>query len=228
MRARNLQPRTGDLHEERGPVVLLADRAYEAIRDRIITLQLPPGSPINESALTRELGVGRTPIREAIKRLALEDLATVYPRLGSFVSEVQITDLADISDLRVQLEGHAAYRASERATPSDREMAEALIGALDQLAGAPAPEQLMDADARVHRFIYACSRNPYLASAAERYLNLSLRIWHVVLDRLPHLSESVLEHRALLRAVSDHQPELARRLAREHVATFEREIRSAL
>ena len=85
------------------PGTLLADRAYVAIRDRVLTLQLPPGSPIDEDELIRELGIGRTPIREAIKRLALEDLVTVYPRRGTFVSDINITDLAQISDLRIQL-----------------------------------------------------------------------------------------------------------------------------
>ena len=87
---------------------LLADRAYVELRDQIVTLALPPGAPINEELLGRELELGRTPLREAIKRLALENLISVYPRRGTFVTEINITDLADIADVRVQLEGHAA------------------------------------------------------------------------------------------------------------------------
>ena len=210
------------------PGALLADRAYVAIRDRILTLQLAPGAPIDEDALIRELGVGRTPIREAIKRLALEDLVTIYPRRGTFVSEINITDLAQISDLRIQLEGHAAYRAAQRVTAADKEEADALIAALDEVAKSREREAFMQVDARIHRFVYRCSRNSYLAGTSERYLNLSLRIWHVVLDRLPHLDESVLEHRELLQAVRDADPERARKLAADHVATFEREIRGVL
>ena len=88
----------------------LADRAYAELRDRIVTLRIAPGAPINEEALGRELGLGRTPLREAIKRLALENLVVVFPRRGTFASEINITDLTAISDVRVQLEGHAAYR----------------------------------------------------------------------------------------------------------------------
>ncbi len=211
-----------------GRPALLADRAYVAIRDRIVTLRLPPGSPIDEDELIRELRVGRTPIREAIKRLALEDLVAIYPRRGTFVSEINITDLAQISDLRIQLEGHAAYRAAERATAADRAQADDLIAEVDEVARSPEPEALMSIDARVHRFVYACSRNAYLADSADRYLNLSLRIWHVVLDRLPHIGDSVLEHRALLQAVRDGESERARELAASHVATFEREVRRVL
>src|SRR5512133_4381963 len=106
---------------------LLADRAYAELRDRILTLAIAPGAPINEDALGRDLEMGRTPVREAIKRLALERLVTVFPRRGTFASEINITDLAAISDVRVQLEGHAARRAAERCTPDQRVQLDALV-----------------------------------------------------------------------------------------------------
>ena len=173
-----------------------------------------------------DVGVGRTPIREAIKRLALEDLVTIYPRRGTFVSEIEITDLAQISDVRLQLEGHAAYRAAQNASAADRLEADALIDELDALE--PTASELMRIDARIHRFVYRCSGNPYLVSTLDRLLNLSLRIWFRVIDRLPHLEASVYEHRELLAAVRDGKAEQARELASAHVATFEREIRRVL
>ena len=100
----------------RGARELLADRAYVELRDRLVTLRIAPGAPIDEDLLGRELEMGRTPVREAIKRLALENLVTVFPRRGTFASEINITDLAHISDVRTQLEGHAAYRAAQRIT----------------------------------------------------------------------------------------------------------------
>src|ERR1700756_4957167 len=106
---------------------LLADRAYADLRDRIVTLRIAPGAPIDEDALGSELQIGRTPVREAIKRLALENLVTVFPRRGTFASEINITDLADICDVRVQLEGHAAYRAAQRITPAHRSELDGLI-----------------------------------------------------------------------------------------------------
>ena len=204
----------------------LADRAYIELRDRIVSLSLPPGAPLLEDALISDLAVGRTPIREAIKRLALEDLVTIYPRRGTFVSEIEITDLAQIGDVRLQLEGHAAYRAAQRATAADRLEAEALIDDLDALR--PREEELMRIDARIHRFVYRCARNPYLEATLDRLLNLSLRIWLRVIDQLPHLEASVLEHRELLAAVRDADAKRARALASAHVETFEREIRRVL
>jgi DNA-binding GntR family transcriptional regulator len=208
------------------PGELLADRAYTALRDQIVTLAIPPGAPINEDALGRALEMGRTPVREAIKRLALENLVSVFPRRGTFASEINITDLAHISDVRVQLEGHAAYRAAERATPGQREELDALIAEIDRGEGDAAA--LMQLDARIHRFVYACAGNPYLQETLERYLNLSLRIWYLVLERLPHLFDRVHEHRELLEAIRAGDAERARAIAAEHVAIFEGEIRGVL
>ena len=206
-----------------GPGELLADRAYVELRDLIVTLALPPGEPLNEETLGRELGFGRTPIREAVKRLALENLVCVYPRRGTFVCDINITDLAHISDVRTELEAHAAYRAAQRVEPAHREELDALLAELARPDGT-APAELMGLDARIHRFVYRCAGNPYLRETLERYLNLSLRIWYLVLGRLPHLFERVHEHAALLEAIRDGEADRARAIAAEHVATFEREI----
>jgi DNA-binding GntR family transcriptional regulator len=203
---------------------LLADRAYAQLRDQIITLAIAPGAPINEESLGRELGLGRTPLREAIKRLALENLVAVYPRRGTFVTEINITDLAHISDVRMQLEGHAAYRAAQRLTTTQRDELDALVAEIER----PAGDALMILDARIHRFVYRCASNPYLRDTLERYLNLSLRIWYLVLGRLPHLFERVHEHADLLRAIRDGDADGARTIAAGHVATFESEIRGVL
>ena len=217
------EPRTGqDTTSE-----LLADRAYAALRDRIVALRIAPGAPINEDALGRELDMGRTPVREAIKRLALENLVTVFPRRGTFASEINITDLAHISDVRQQLEGHAAYRAAQRLTSAGREELEALLVRIDESAGGPRDEQ-MRLDAEIHRFVHRSTANPYLEETLARYFNLSLRIWYLVLDRLPHLGERVREHRALLEAIRDGHADRARAIAADHVGTFATEIRSVL
>jgi DNA-binding GntR family transcriptional regulator len=211
-----------------GPRQLLADRAYLELRDRIITLRIPPGAPIDEDALGAELEMGRTPVREAIKRLALENLVTVFPRRGTFASEINITDLAHISDVRAQLEGHAAYRAAQRITDAQREELIELRQELAQSEGGQDLAGLMSLDARVHRFIYRCAGNPFMEETLGRYLNLSLRIWYLVIDRLPHLFARVHEHEAVLRAIAAGDAVGARDTLAEHIATFEREIRSVL
>jgi len=210
------------------PRGLLADRAYVELRDRIVTLRIAPGAPIDEDALGQELKMGRTPVREAIKRLSLENLVTVFPRRGTFASEINITDLAHISDVRKQLESHAAYRAAQRITESQRAELGALLDELARSQGSDDLEELMALDARVHRFVHRCAGNPFMEETLGRYLNLSLRIWHVVIDRLPHLFARVHEHEELLRAIAEGDADGAREVLAEHVGTFEREIRAVL
>ena len=94
----------------------LAERAYLAIRDLIVSLRLPPGALINERRLIESLGIGRTPVREALRRLAQEQLVEVFPRRGMFVTKVDVRDLARISEVRAALEPvRAPHRARLRA-----------------------------------------------------------------------------------------------------------------
>jgi DNA-binding GntR family transcriptional regulator len=210
------------------PPALLADRAYEELRDRLVTLQIKPGEPIDEDQLGRELEMGRTPIREAIKRLSLENLVTVFPRRGTFAAEINITDLAHITDVRQALEGQAAYRAAERITDAQQAELAQLLEELHASRGSDDMPALMALDTRVHRFIYRLSGNPFLEETLYRYFNLSLRIWYLVIDRLPHMFQRVHEHEPLLEAIAARDPELARDIVAGHVATFESEIRSVL
>ncbi|MGO9890532.1 MAG: GntR family transcriptional regulator [Solirubrobacteraceae bacterium] len=210
------------------PRGLLADRAYRELRDRLVTLRIAPGAPIDEDLIGRELKMGRTPVREAIKRLALENLVMVFPRRGTFASEINITDLAHISDVRTQLEGHAAYRAAQRITEAQREELTGLLDELQASRGNDDLATLMELDARVHRFIYRCAANPFLEETLGRYFNLSLRIWYLVIDRLPHLFARVHEHQDVLLAISAGQPATARDTLVGHIDTFEQEIRSVL
>src|SRR3712207_2877641 len=91
---------------------LIADRTYLALRDRIVTLKLPPGAVLREQDLMQELHIGRTPLREAVKRLELEDLVAVRPRRGTYVTEIHISDIVRITELRTELEGYAAELAA--------------------------------------------------------------------------------------------------------------------
>ncbi len=101
----------------------LADQAYIALRGLIVSLELAPGAVIDERALIERLGIGRTPIREALRRLAHEQLVEVFPRRGMFVTNVDVRDLARISEVREALEPEAARLAAERATEEERDAA---------------------------------------------------------------------------------------------------------
>jgi DNA-binding GntR family transcriptional regulator len=204
-----------------------SEEAYLQIRERIVSLDMPPGSVVNESRLRAELKIGRTPIREALQRLARENLVRSIPHRGTFVTDVNITDLARITEVRVVLESHAARLAAERLSTTDRE-AFALL--LDVLEERPSLDQreLMGLDQQIHRQIYKAARNPFLEATLERYFNLSLRLWYLVLDREVGLREAVDEHAELLRAIVAGDGPGAEDSMRRHVTGFELAIRKVL
>ena len=206
----------------------LADRAYYRIRELIVTLELAPGSPVSERELMELLGVGRTPIREALRALARERLVDVYPRRGMFVSRVDVRDLAGLSEVRNTLEPHAARLAAERATEGDRTHIDLLLEELAAVGAEPSERVLIDLDQRIHRHIYECTHNPFLASTLNEYYVLALRIWFLALDRVARLGEAVREHRQLLEAIRAGDADRAEESMRRHVQGFEAAIRRVL
>jgi DNA-binding GntR family transcriptional regulator len=170
------------------------------------------------------LAIGRTPTREALRRLAQEKLVEVFPRRGIFVTSVEIHDLGAISEVRLVLESEAARLAAERATPADLEELAALVDELDRLEALD-QRVLIELDERIHRAIYRAARNPFLEAALEQHYLLSLRIWHLALDRAQELEDAVQEHRALLVAIIGGKRNEAERLMGEHVAGFEAAMR---
>ena len=206
---------------------LVAERAYEELRDRVVTLHLPPGTVIREDDLMKERGIGRTPLREAVKRLALENLVEVQPRRGTFVSAIEAADIQNITEVRAELEAYAAELAAQRLDPETHAKAEALRRELEQLDGGGDQERLMRFDERIHRFTWEAARNPYLTQTLERYFTHSLRIWYLVLDRVPTLGHSVHDQVQLLDAILDRSGPHARTIMHEHVLAFQREILAA-
>jgi len=206
----------------------LSDRAYYSIRELIVTLELAPGSIVSERDLQDRLGVGRTPVREALQRLEGERLVEVYPRRGIFVSNVNVLDLAVLSEVRRTLEGFAARLAAERSTAADREETIALIGELRELEAAADERRLIDLDQRIHRHVYRCAHNAFLEATLDGYYVLTLRIWFLALNRVTRLEDAVKEHLELLEAIRDGNPCHAEQAMRGHVASFEEAIRRVL
>lgn len=207
----------------------LSERAYAVIRDRLVMLDIRPGEPINDVKLAAELQMGRTPVREALKRLELDHLVQSFPRRGTFATTIDVTELGSISEIRQQLEPFAAARAARTASTAAREELRELADELRALpeAGGTLPD-LLRTDIAVHQAIYRAAGNPHLEDVLVRYDNLATRIWCLVLDRLPDLSAHVAEHIALLEAVAAGDEDLAATLSRDHVDHFESEIRRVL
>ncbi|MFN2291406.1 MAG: GntR family transcriptional regulator [Anaerolineae bacterium] len=205
----------------------LSDKAYYLIRQRIITLELPPMSPIDEQALMEELQLGRTPIREALQRLAAENLVSIIPRRGMFVADIGLTDLQQVFELRMMLEGYCARLAAQRA--SDNQLAEMqrLIGELEYVSESDR-KQLMIIDEQFHELLYQAADNEFLADTLRRLHALSFRIWHLVLDRLGGVRGAMEQHVEITKAITARDEERAEALLRKHICEFQSEIKSVL
>jgi DNA-binding GntR family transcriptional regulator len=208
----------------------LADRAYLAVRDQLIMLQIQPGEPIDDDRLAKSLGMGRTPVREALKRLEGDRLIVSFSRRGTFATGMDIADLAHISEIRVQLEPMAARRAAERASRATRTELDELASRVEELDIFQIDRtDVMRWDLTVHRTIYRAANNPHLEDVLIRYANLATRIHCMFLERLSTRDMHVVtEHVALLRAIAAGEAEHADELAREHVLGFERAIRAVI
>jgi len=205
----------------------LAEQAYSSIRRLIVTAELAPGSVLSEAELQDSLGLGRTPIREALRTLANDHLVDVYPRRGMFVAGVDVRDLRALSEVRAVLEPFAAGIAAERRDDSD-------VAAIDQLLAEIREHKnvdirtLIDLDERIHHRVYAATHNSFLISDLNRYYTHALRIWFLALDNVENLTEAVEEHAELLTAIRDSNARLAVQVMTRHINDFEDEMRKAL
>ena len=206
-----------------------AEAAYRQLRDKLIMLEIRPGEPINDGQLAAELGFGRTPVREAIKRLEVDHLVVSYPRRGTFATSVDFTELADVSEIRELLEplalaGLPAGPATPCAANSGTSPTHCTAGSRGP-GGSARPHAVRPT---VHRLIYKAAANPHLEDTLIRYDNLATRIWCLVLDKVPSVSGHIVEHVELLTAIADGDEDRAAELALHHVVSFEESVRKVL
>jgi DNA-binding GntR family transcriptional regulator len=201
--------------------------AYDRIKDRIITTQMSPGSVIQEASLMEELGLGRTPVREALKRLEAEKLVIVSPRRGMFVAGVTISDLANIQEVRNVLEALCVRLAVKRSTPAEQVELKRLIELLAAKAEND-PTALMTVDREIHILLGKCTHNKLLEQEVELFYNLSLRIWYLYVAQLKS-EELVLEaFSEILQAIETNDPDRAERAILKHIQGFGESIKRLL
>lgn len=197
-----------------------AQKAYSLIREKIITTGLWPGSVIEEAALMSEFNLGRTPIREALKQLEFEKLVVVSPRRGIYVADVTLTDLRQVEEIRLELDSLCVRLATQRITPGQLEEMQRLVDELDRVDGSYTQEQLLNLDRRFHALLRDASHNALLAAECKMLFNLSLRIWHLFVNRLEpdDLAEDAFKE--ILAAFETKDPGRADRAMRRHIQVF--------
>jgi DNA-binding GntR family transcriptional regulator len=207
-------------------------RAYELIRELIISLQLEPGSVINEQSLASELDMGLVPVREALKLLVHDNLVVITPRHGLYVADVNVPDLEQLSEMRLALESLSARLAAQRATEDDVVVLEALR--LEQAqtpvggSSADASRLLFDVDHKFHQAVAQAAHNKYLADGLERLFGLSQRLWYLALPQLAFLPSAVETHLELVEAIEAGDAGRAETIMRSHVQEFYDQVRTVL
>jgi len=211
-----------------GRAVSLSQQAYEQIKQKIVSLELLPGSVILEAELQAALGLGRTPIREALRQLSLEKLVVIVPRRGMFVTDIGIRDLQHLCEVRLELENLAVRLAAQRGSAEQWQRMEQVLAGLPAESSLVDNEALISIDQTCHEIIYEAAGNEFLSDALTTMYALSLRLWYFALARVGDMRGAVLEHAAILAALKARDAELAGRLMDEHIKTFQEEIQAAM
>jgi len=205
----------------REQAVSQSSEAYRSIKEKIITLELPPASLIDEAKLIADLGLGRTPIREALQRLALENLVVILPRRGTIVADLNMSDLQKIFEIRIELEICAVRLAARRATAAQIDAMEALFHDADRLLGDGDNYQLIQLDHQAHRLVAEAAHNEFLEDMLDHLYNHVLRLWYVSLQRVQRMREAIEEHREIVAAIRASDAERAALVMHAHITAFQ-------
>lgn len=203
----------------------LREMVFESLREAIILGRLKPGERLMEIQLAEEMGVSRTPVREAIRKLELEGFVVMVPRKGAYVAGVSVKDIADVFEVRSALEGLAAGLASERIT--DEEMEE-LEKAILQISGEEDILTVVKGDSLFHEIIYKASRNQRLTQIITHLQEQINRFRLTSLSVPGRLKIAVGEHKKIVEAITSRNVDLANRLASEHMENAEQNLLNAI
>jgi DNA-binding GntR family transcriptional regulator len=191
--------------------------AYERLKRAIVTAELAPGMPLGESALVGHLGIGRTPLREALQRLAGDGLVVIVPRRGTFVGQFGLHEIKQLFEARIAIEGETARLCAEHATTSDCAGLEEINRQIHATEEHKTFATFLDVDQRFHREIVRLARNKFLGEAADRILTLNEWLWHVHMARHGVTASDYGSHDAIVQAISSGRPDDARQSMIDHI-----------
>lgn len=203
-------------------------KAYNLIKEKIITLQLKPGAPIDEDALCAEAGLTPTAVREALKWLSHDHLVDITPRHGIRVAEANPAELRELFEMRLPLETLCARMAAERATADDIVVMDALVREYERVKGAGDVDTLLDLDHRFHSALADAAHNRYMHETLERFFGLSERLWYLASPRIEWVLSALDRHAELVQAIKARDAERAAGLMHQHVLDFQALVEKAL
>ncbi len=204
----------------------LREIVFESLREAIINGVLEPGERLMEIQLAEEMGVSRTPVREAIRKLELENFVVMIPRKGAYVAGVSHKDIADVFEIRSALEGLAAGLAAERATDEEIEEMKKMIHYHDRED--MSLEDIVSTDTDFHALVYQASRNERLIQILENLREQIQRFRATSLSVPGRLKDAISEHSAIVEALARQDVEEAQALATAHIINAENIMFEAL
>lgn len=199
----------------------LRELVLETIREAIINGTLKPRERLMEIQLAEELGVSRTPIREALRKLEMEGFIVMVPRKGAYVADISFKDIADIFEIRAALEGLAAGLAAERITDEELESMERLLVEKGKAIAANDIEKLVAVDTKFHESLYQASRNQRLTSIISNLREQIQRFRTTSLSYPGRSKQSLDEHRGIVEAIQSRDVQAARQAAQDHIENAE-------
>lgn len=186
-----------------GPAASLTNRAYAELEERIVTLQLAPGAAVSEAELSAQLGIGRTPIREALQRLAREKLVVILPRRGIIVSEINVGSQLRLLEVRRELERLIARSAAKRATDEERARFREIVREFERAAKANDDVGFMRADRDFNELCSVASHNEFALGAMSLMHSLSRRFWYIHYKQAADMPATIKLHADIARAIAD-------------------------
>jgi len=202
----------------------MADYAYNYIKDRIISQEFPPASPVDTKQLMKRLEVGKTPLREALQRLAFEKLIVISPRQGTFVSDISIIQLQQAFDARLLVERYTSRIAATKMTEKQVAILRDLFKNTDEIASRGDYMESIFVDQRFHCLIAEASHNEYLRDFLTMLLPVTMRFWHHVhslaKDSGMKIREVHQSHLLIIDALASGDPDVAERAMAYHIITF--------
>ncbi len=203
----------------------LRDIVFETLREAILEGKLVPGERVMEVQLAEQLGVSRTPVREAIRKLELEGLLIMVPRKGAYVADVSLDDIIDVLEIRASLEGLAASLGAERRTSSDIEKLEKKIAELSRCVMEKDTEGMIENDAQFHNILLDTSKNKKLASIVEGLKDQVQRFRVIYFNEYEEVGFKLIEeHKEILKCIKEGNKEDAMKSAETHIYNIRKQL----
>lgn len=180
----------------------LTDRAYSTLEEMIVTLRLAPGSAVSEAELSQMLGIGRTPIREALQRLSREKLVQILPRRGVIVSDINVKRQLGMLEVRREIERLVSRSATRRALPHERARFAALAANFKKAARANDDVGFMRTDSEYNELAITTARNEFAAAAMRLMQPLSRRFWYMHYQQAADMPVTANLHAAIAEAIA--------------------------